>query len=131
MMWMILQSPRLWTVLGAGLAGIAVALGAYGWHDLEGDAAMREIFMLAVQYHMWHALALLAVSWRCSVSINSAKPAALAGVFFSAGIILFCGNLYGFAITGTLPVSGAAPLGGIAFMSGWGLLAFSALRQKS
>ena len=128
----VLYSPQLWTVLGTLLAGVAVALGAYGWHDLEGDTAMREIFMLAVQYHMWHALGLIVAGWRCSVGPRSATAAALAGMAFVSGIVLFSGNLYVFAITGDLPVTGAAPIGGFAFMAGWGMLAVSAvLCEKS
>ncbi len=126
----ILYSSRLWTVLGTVLAGLAVALGAYGWHDLEGDAAMREIFMLAVQYHMWHALGLIVAGWRCTVGAKAAKAAGAAGLALVAGIVLFSGNLYVFAITGDLPVSGAAPIGGFAFMAGWGLLALSALMRE-
>ena len=125
-----LHSPTLWTVLGAVLAGMAVALGAYGWHDLEADEEIREIFMLSVQYHMWHALGLILVGWRCSVGPASAKWAALAGIAFVLGILLFSGNLYAFAITEVLPVPGGAPIGGFCFMAGWGLLAISALARS-
>lgn len=122
-----LFSPTPWIVIGGLLGGLAVAAGAYGWHALEGDAAMRDIFMLAVQYHMWHALALLAVGWRCSAGLPGARWAALGGVAFVAGIVLFSANLYAFAVTGTLIVAGAAPVGGFCFMAGWALLAASAL----
>ncbi len=55
---------RLWLFV-AGLNGtLAVMAGAYGWHWLEAaDSGLRDIFMMAVQYQMWHALALLAVAW--------------------------------------------------------------------
>lgn len=127
-----LLTPRPWVALGALMAGAAVALGAYGWHSLEGDEAMRQIFMLGVQYHMWHALALIAAGWRCTAGPRAAKWAAGAGALFLAGILLFSANLYIFAITGDLPVAGAAPVGGGAFMAGWVLIAVSALvREKS
>lgn len=126
-----LLSARSWSVLGAVLAGAAVALGAYGWHDLGGDAAMREIFMLAVQYHMWHALGLFVVAWRCSSGAAGAMWAAFAGLAMTAGILLFSGNLYVFAITGDLPVPGAAPVGGFFFMAGWGLVALSVILGRN
>ena len=126
-----LLTPRPWVVLGALLAGAAVALGAYGWHSLEGDAAMKEIFMLGVQYHMWHALGLIVAGWRCSAGPKSAKVAAIAGVSFLVGIALFSSNLYVFAVTGDLLLAGAAPVGGFAFMLGWVLIAVSALRREN
>ena len=90
---------------------------------------MRDIFMLGVQYHMWHALALIVTGWRASQGGGAQRWAALAGPAFILGIVCFCGNLYAFAVTGELPVSGAAPIGGIAFMAGWVLLALSALTK--
>jgi len=71
-----LLSNRFWTAFGAMLAALAVAAGAYGWHALEGDQAFRDIFMLAVQYHMWHALGLIAVGWRCAAGPGAAPPSA-------------------------------------------------------
>jgi uncharacterized membrane protein YgdD (TMEM256/DUF423 family) len=126
-MWNSLQASRPWIVAGALLAALAVAAGAYGWHALKADQAMRDIFMLAVQYHMWHSLALIAVGWRCTQGAKSALWAAFAGIAFVIGIVLFCGNLYDFAATGNLLIPGAAPVGGFSFMAGWVLLAVSAL----
>ena len=126
----ILTSARLWLIVGAAICGTAVALGAYGWHDLEGDASARDIFMLAVQYQMWHGIGCCIVAWRTDVGGKAAAAAALAGACFAAGVGLFCGNLYVFAVTGNLPIAGAAPMGGLAFMAGWGLLAVSALMRR-
>jgi len=125
-----LLSNRFWTAFGAMLAALAVAAGAYGWHALEGDQAFRDIFMLAVQYHMWHALGLIAVGWRCAAGPGAAKWAAFAGICFSLGIVLFSGNLYVFAMQAQVALKGAAPVGGAAFMAGWALLAVSALAKS-
>ena len=110
----------LWLIIG-GLNGlIAVAAGAYGWHSLGGDDAVREIFMMGVGYQMWHALALLAVALVASRAemANSRLPV-LAGTGFTLGIIAFSGSLYAYAITGFVPVAGAAPVGGFLLMAGW------------
>jgi len=127
-----LNSTRFWIAV-AGLSGIAAVLaGAYGWHDLEADTTKREIFSTAVQYHMWHTLALLGVAWLTDRrSEASARWASKAGWFFIAGIVLFSGSLYSFSITGELPISGAAPIGGLLFISGWAMLAWSAMRRDS
>jgi uncharacterized membrane protein YgdD (TMEM256/DUF423 family) len=103
----------VWLFLG-GLNGLlAVAAGAYGWHRLGGD----EMFSMGSRYHMYHALALLAVGW-----LASARPGwavHLAGAAFTLGIFLFSGTLYAFALTGNVPLAGAAPVGGALLMGGW------------
>jgi len=60
---MISESWRFWVVV-AGISGIlGVGGGAFGYHWLEGDQGLRDIFSTAVQYHMWHTLALFGVAW--------------------------------------------------------------------
>jgi len=125
-----LVSSRLWGATGAIVCGFAVIAGAYGWHSLESDHDMRQIFMLGVQYHMWHGLALLVVAWLADGGGRSATAAAAAGLGFLAGIVLFSVNLYVLAVTGEPLISGAAPIGGFALMGGWAILAVSAILRK-
>lgn len=111
----------VWLFLG-GLNGLlAVAAGAYGWHRLGGDA----MFTMGADYHMCHALALLAVAWLAST--RPALAVHLAGGAFMLGIILFSGTLYAFALTGNVPVPGAAPVGGALLMIGWLIIAAQGL----
>lgn len=118
---------RLWLFLGALNGLIAVCAGAYGWHDLGGDDSAREMFAIGVQYQMMHALGLLAVAWLADR--RGRTPAVtVAGVAFTLGIVLFSGSLYAFAITGILPIGGAAPVGGFAFILGWLALMWTAVR---
>lgn len=127
-----INSTRFWIAI-AGLSGVtAVIAGAYGWHGLEGENTERDVFATAVQYHMWHTLALLGVAWLTERrSGSSARWASKAGWFFVAGIFLFSGSLYSFSLTGEFPISGAAPVGGLLFVSGWAMLAWSAMRRDS
>jgi len=127
---MISDSWRFWVVV-AGISGIlGVGGGAFGYHWLEGDQGLHEVFSTAVQYHMWHTLALFGVAWLSAKrSGTSGRWAARAGWFFTAGIIMFSGSLYAFCITGETPVPGAAPIGGMLFISGWAMLAWSAMRR--
>jgi uncharacterized membrane protein YgdD (TMEM256/DUF423 family) len=110
----------VWLFLGGLNALLAVAAGAYGWHRLGGDA----IFTMGSDYHMYHALALLAVAWLASTrSGRVALTVHLAGTAFMLGIILFSGTLYAFALTGVVPLAGAAPMGGALLMIGWLIIA--------
>jgi len=108
---------------------LAVAAGAFGAHGLEGHVPPGDLtaFRTAAQYHMYHALVLLAVAWRAEKYPN-ARPIALAGWGFNIGIVLFCGSLYVLGVTGSRALVLLTPMGGLAFMTGWGALAFSALR---
>lgn len=117
-----------WLFLGALNGGAAVALGAYGWHHLADNAPMREIFMLAVNYHMWHALALLAVAALSGAGARSRLLTAAGGLFM-VGIVLFSGSLYLLAIAGKMPFPGAAPSGGGAWILGWTVFAWFGYRR--
>jgi len=118
---------RLWLFLGALNALIAVCAGAYGWHELGGDEGARKMFAIGVQYQMMHALGLLAVA-SVADRRGRAPVVTVAGIAFTLGIVLFSGSLYAFAITGVLPIEGAAPMGGFAFIVGWLALMWMAIR---
>ena len=81
-MWATCQSATFWATLGAMLAGVAVVLGGYGSHMLDGNDEVFDKFLLSVQYHMWHALALLAVGWQCSAGSKPNAWAAFSGIFY-------------------------------------------------
>ena len=114
-----------WWSLGAILGGIAVAMGAFGAHGLRDqvDERMLAAFKTGARYHMYHALALLLVDvqlWRAPES-----GAQRAGWAFLLGIVLFSGSLYAMAITGNRSLGAVTPFGGLTFMIGWALLAWS------
>lgn len=114
-------------MIPAGLAGAAaVALGAVAAHVAEPEAAHR--LEVAVRYLMWHALALIGVSWLASTAAR--RWAHGAGVLFAAGMVLFCGSLGLSALTGNQAVTVVAPAGGMAFIAGWLCLAVAGLRLR-
>ena len=124
-------AKRLWLFLGALNALISVAAGAYGRHGAL-DPAGREMFGIAVQYQMTHALALLAVAWltaRCGSCRLLSLPN-IAGAAFALGILLFSGSLYWFGLYGLVPVAGGAPTGGFLMMAGWLALMGEAIRPR-
>ena len=120
--------------LALTLAGIfmftAVGLGAFGAHALKGhlDPAMTAVWQSAVQYHAWHALALLGVG-SLLVHWPHKRALALAGWLFAAGIVLFAGSLYAVALTGVRGLGMVTPIGGVAFLAGWAVLAWSVARD--
>jgi len=123
-------TARLAATLGALLSGLAVAAGAFGAHALRARLEPRdlEIFETAARYQMYHGLALLAVAWLVTLR---ATPAAQAGWAFVAGTLLFSGSLYLMVFTGQRWLGAVTPLGGVAFLIGWALLAVAARRLVS
>lgn len=118
-----------WIGAGAVLGGLGVAAGAFGAHALRGlvetkrfAPRMFEIFEVAVRYQMYHALALLAVGLLVLVSGRS-RATTLAGFSFLIGTIVFSGSLYALAFSGVGVLGAITPLGGLAFLVGWGALA--------
>ena len=107
----------------------AVGLGAFGAHALRGqlDVQMSAVWQSAVQYHAWHALALLGVG---SVLLHFPHSLGfqLAAWLFVVGIVLFAGSLYVIAVTGIRGLGVVTPLGGGAFLAGWAIFAGSAWR---
>lgn len=118
---------KTFAFLGALNAALAVAAGAFGAHGLRErlDARHLEIFENGARYHMYHALGLLAVAWLVA---RGAPGAAAAGWSMLGGIIVFSGSLYLLALTGVSKLGAITPIGGLAFLVAWGLLAYGALR---
>lgn len=119
-------------VAGAINAAIAVALGAFGAHALEGKLTEKyiAIWETAVQYQMFHAIGLLVIGVLASNAIMGAHPTLhKAGYFILAGIIIFSGSLYVLSLSGIGVLGAITPIGGVAFIIGWILLIVAALKQ--
>jgi uncharacterized membrane protein YgdD (TMEM256/DUF423 family) len=120
---------RTFLAVGASLAGLAVALGAFGAHGLRAVLSPSDLatFETGVRYQMYHALALLAVAGLAQ-RWPGAPTLAAAGWCFVAGIVVFSGSLYVLVLTGPRWLGAVTPLGGVAFLLGWLLLAWTAVR---
>ena len=120
---------RLFFILGCAFSFLAVALGAFAAHGLKAKLSveMFNIFEVGVRYHFYHALALFVVAGAsaCWNQINFS----LAGWLFVIGIILFSGSLYVLSLTETRWLGAITPLGGIAFLAGWILLAYKVFQN--
>jgi uncharacterized membrane protein YgdD (TMEM256/DUF423 family) len=47
------------------------------------------------------------------------------------GIVIFSGSLYALAISGVKVLGAITPIGGLAFIAGWLLLAYQTVRDRS
>ncbi len=115
---------------GAGLALLAVILGAFAAHGLKTvlDAQQLALFETASRYQMYHALALLIVGVMLTNPQFSRPLLRLAAIAFILGTILFSGSLYLLAMVGISWLGAITPLGGIAFLSGWLIMMVAALK---
>ncbi len=112
---------------------IAIGLGAFGAHALKQilSADMLAIWQTAVQYQLIHGLALFALAivyprfTQCGV-----KSFTFIAPCFIIGSVLFSGSLYALALSGIKILGAITPLGGVAFLLGWLLLARSATHLK-
>jgi uncharacterized membrane protein YgdD (TMEM256/DUF423 family) len=106
----------------AGIMGVlAVALGAFGAHALAPKLGERgrELWALASQYTLLHAVALLALS-AVHPRVQGVTPAAAA---LAVGTVLFSGSLFGLALGGPRWLGPVTPLGGLLLLLGWGAVA--------
>lgn len=119
---------KLMIAVGAASAFVSVAAGAFGAHALKERLApdLLAIFETGARYQMYHALALVLIGLiglhRGSGMLNAA------GWSMVAGTALFSGSLYILALSGVRWLGAITPLGGVAFLVGWVLLAIAALR---
>ena len=104
---------------------IVVLLGAFGAHGLESILSESALatWSTAVQYHMFHTLALFLVGNLMMHKQNSSLLKYSVTAFIS-GLLLFCGSLYLLALTGISILGIITPFGGLGFLAGWGLLAW-------
>jgi uncharacterized membrane protein YgdD (TMEM256/DUF423 family) len=114
-------------LVGAVAGFLAVALGAFGAHGLRSRLSpdMLAAFETGVRYHMYHTLAILIVA--LMLARFDGWMIRAAGWAFTAGIVLFSGSLYLLALTGVTVLGAITPIGGLAFLVGWGLLAVAAV----
>ena len=118
-------------VLAAVSGFLAVGLGAFGAHGLRDrfDAYSMGVFETAVQYQMYHSLALLGVGVLLLHAPGSALLRASA-VLFCLGIVIFSGSLYVLSFSGLRWLGAITPLGGLAFLAAWACLAVAAWSLK-
>lgn len=132
---MMKQAGRL-VVIAALLAMTGVMMGAFAAHGLKAILAEGQLQTLktAVLYQFIHSLAILA----CSLLVLALSPVRVdtsgfirAGYAFVVGVFLFSGSLYGLVLLEWRFLGPVTPIGGVAFIIGWAMVAWSAFRLYS
>jgi|SRR5450631_274652 uncharacterized membrane protein YgdD (TMEM256/DUF423 family) len=125
------MNARHCLVAAAIALAAAVVLGAFGAHALRAqlDAEAFTVYQTAVQYHFWHALGLLGVGALMLEWPTSGRLGWVAGLLV-AGLLLFCGSLYALALTGAAWLAMLTPIGGLAFIAAWLVLASVAWHHR-
>lgn len=102
------------TLLQAGvlLAALGIALGAFGAHGLKSrlDPQMLATFEIGVRYHMYSALAVIALAPQVQQTRGL--------VLLLIGLLIFSGSLYILALTGMRWLGAVTPLGGLLLIAG-------------
>jgi uncharacterized membrane protein YgdD (TMEM256/DUF423 family) len=121
---------KTFVVMGAVFMFIGVGAGAFGAHGLSGYFErfpdLEATFETAVRYHLIHGLALFIAAWAAEKWPGTFVN--VSGYLFAAGILLFSGSLYLLVLTNTRWLGAITPLGGVAFLAGWLLLAIAAVK---
>ncbi|HXF92823.1 MAG TPA: DUF423 domain-containing protein [Nitrospiraceae bacterium] len=127
---MLEMKARRFLIIGCVFAFTGVAAGAFGAHMLKRtlDPGMLAVYDTAARYQMYHAFGLFVVAWAVNRSPNGRFAAA--GWLFAAGIVLFSGSLYAVSLMGITWLGALTPLGGVAFLAGWGVLAWQAWKTR-
>ena len=108
----------------AGFTGVALgAFGAHGLQDLLQGSGHTQTWRTAVDYHLMHALGLLALGvWRSSTAGAGNRWIPRVAIAWALGIVFFSGSLYGLSLGGPGVLGPVTPLGGLVFLVGWAML---------
>lgn len=122
------QSNQLWLRTAALSGAAAVGLGAFGSHGLRHSVpdALLAVWHTAVEYQFVHTLALL-----CLALLGNEARFRWTMRLWAAGILLFSGSLYALVLTGTRRLGIITPMGGLCFIAGWLVLAFTVRLRPS
>jgi uncharacterized membrane protein YgdD (TMEM256/DUF423 family) len=107
-----------WILVASIYGTTGVALGAFGAHALKARLAAEQLasWQTAVQYHLIHSAALLALAL---FATHSGRQVQLPAWLFSLGIALFSGSIYLLVLTGQRWLGPLTPLGGLCLIAGW------------
>ena len=125
------MNPKTLILIGAALTGFGVAAGAFGAHGLTELVTPERIkvYETAVRYHLLHGVALMIAGILAIVAPT--VSVATVGYLFVTGIALFSGSLYLLVLTDTAWLGAITPIGGVAWIVGWGLLTLSVWKGLS
>ena len=115
---------QLWICAAAANGFLAVAMGALAAHGLKDRLPAQSLDWIetGARLGLGHGLALLAVALLADRAGAGSWTLGVAGWGFLLGSLLFSGLLYVMGLTGWRALGAVVPLGGVAFLIGWGAL---------
>lgn len=115
-----------WITTGAVFGFLAVAIGAFGAHQLKNALSpeMMDVYHTGVLYHLLHAVIITAIGFYSNPKFYKAA------LFLSIGIVLFSFSLYVYTITGIKSLAMITPIGGVSFLIGWLLIIITSLKSR-
>lgn len=122
------MTDRQLVITAALILLIGVGAGAFGAHGLKRVIApeLLTVWQTAVLYQLVHGLGMLAIA---ALGARFGSPLlSYAGTLMLAGVVVFSGSLYVLALTGTKWLGAITPLGGLAFIVAWAMVALAAYR---
>lgn len=124
-----MERLKTFIIIGAINAFLAVALGAFGAHGLEGRVEQKylEIWKTGVTYQMFHATGLLIVGVMLG-RLPANTLLSWSGWMMLIGIVLFSGSLYVMTLTKISILGAITPLGGLSFLAAWILIVVAAVK---
>lgn len=124
-------SPKFFMLCGAGLAFLAISLGAFGAHALKQkiDKEMLAVFEVGVRYHMFHALSLFVIAWALTYFVH--PLISISGLLLLFGTLIFSGSLYILALTSIRYWGAITPIGGVILLLGWLLFAIGVWKSPT
>ncbi|MFT8708427.1 MAG: DUF423 domain-containing protein [Sporolactobacillus sp.] len=123
---------KYFIAIGAALAFLSVAFGAFGAHILKERISARylAIYQTGVQYQMVHSLGLILVGILATVVFRTQTQWLTSSAWLMLiGIVLFSGSLYVLSISGITWLGAITPFGGVAFLAAWALVIIAAVRS--
>src|SRR5688500_15583433 len=107
-----LMNQRIIISTGLVLAGLSVAIGAFGAHGLRPlleQHGRAETFELAVRYQFYHSFGIIFAG---VLMFNfPSRHLGRGALCFAAGIIIFSGSLYILSLTGMRALGAVTPVG--------------------
>ncbi len=121
---------KLFLFLGSLSAGLAVIVGAFGAHGLKHKipAELMAVYQTGVQYHFYHALALMLVGI-IGFHMEQTLVYKASGWLMFVGTMLFSGSLYVLALSGIKWLGAITPIGGLVWIMAWMCLAWALYTQ--
>jgi uncharacterized membrane protein YgdD (TMEM256/DUF423 family) len=116
---------KKWITIGGVSGFLAVALGAFGAHELKSQLSpeMLEIYKTGVFYHLIHSVVVLALGLSGQEKFNKSA------IFISLGILLFSFSLYLYSVTAVLLFAFITPFGGVSLLIGWALVVYAGVKR--